>query len=79
LNTGTPQWTAEFFANGVEIGLGAYAVNPSNTNQLVIGTYRKTGDFTNVIHHQRAEPLNEAAFNPTVGRLRPAPATDALA
>jgi hypothetical protein len=45
LNTGTPQWTAEFFANGVEIGLGAYAVNPSNTNQLVIGTYSENGRF----------------------------------
>jgi len=54
LNTNTPQWTAEFFANGVEIGSGTYSVNPSNINQLVIGTYSETGDFANVTLTEQA-------------------------
>jgi len=49
LNTDTPQWTVELLVNGVQVGgTGTYTVNPSNINQLVIGSYSETADFANV-------------------------------
>ena len=49
LNTNTPQWTAEFLVNGVQVGgTGTYTVNPADIDQLVIGTYSGTADFANI-------------------------------
>ena len=50
LNTNTPNWTAEFLVNGVQVGgTGTFTpTNPAGINQLAIDTYNEGADFANV-------------------------------